>query len=196
MSGMVEDRERAAVHPIDFWTDYSPAADGQIHPIDWVRWVKKGASGATTEDKVSRVQKHDPAIWAVVQPFYEHWKKGQDAPVDGTPIDAAPFITAGLAKTLKGMHIFSVEDFAAVEDSTLGRMNVPGVRALREKAKAFLDAQHNVSGVASELAALREQVALLMAEKAEIEQTADALAAEAGKPRRGRPPKVSVAMEA
>jgi hypothetical protein len=72
----------------------------------------------------------------------------------------------------------------------LVKLGVPGIRTIQGKARAFLDAQRNMAGVASELAALREQVAALTADRNEIAETADALAADAGK-RRGRPPRAS-----
>jgi hypothetical protein len=185
----------AAIHPVEFWTEYVPDAAGPV-PVDWVRWVKKGVSnGATTEDKVARVQKHDAAIWAVLEPHYAAWKRGQDAPVDGIPLDAAPFATRDLVKVLASVHIRSVEDLANAEDAALSKLNIPGIRGTREKARAFLDAQANVAGVASELAALREMVARLQSERDEAMQTSDAMAAVAGRPRRGRPPSVAAEPE-
>lgn len=184
--------ETAAIHPLEFWTDYEPAPDGGHVPKDWVRWVKKGVSnGATTEDKVARVEKHDPAVWAVVGPAYAAWKRGQDAPVSGTPLDAAPFMTREMVKVLGQYHIRSIEDLANAEDAGLAKLNVPGIRGTRDKARAFLDAQRNVSGVAAEVAALREQIAQMQAERDEALQTADTMAAAAGKPRRGRPPNMA-----
>ena len=181
--------ETAAIHPIEFWTDYQPGPSGDMAPADWVRWVKKGVSnGATTEDKIARVQKHDPAVWAVVEAHYNAWKRGQDAPVNGIPLDAAPFMTREMVKVLAQYHIRSIEDLANAEDAGLGKLNIPGIRATRDKARAFLDAQRNVAGVAGELAALREMVAQMQAERDEALQTADTMAMAAGKPRRGRPP--------
>jgi hypothetical protein len=181
----------AAIHPVEFWTEYAPDAAGPV-PVDWVRWVKKGVSnGATTEDKVARVQKHDVAIWEVLRPHYEAWKRGQDAPVSGIPLDAAPFATREMVKVLASVHIRSVEDLANAEDAALSKLNIPGIRATREKARAYLDAHANVAGVTEELAALREMVARLQGERDEAMQTSDAMAAVAGRPRRGRPPSVS-----
>lgn len=185
----------AAIHPVEFWTDYTPSANGP-EPHDWVRWVKKGVTnGATTEDKVARVQKHDVAIWDVLRPHYEAWKRGQSAPVDGIPLDAAPFMTREMVKVLAGVHIRSVEDLANAEDASLSKLNIPGIRAIRAKAQAYLDAQANVAGVTEELAALREMVARLQGERDEAVQTSDAMAAVAGRPRRGRPPSVAAEPE-
>lgn len=186
----------AAIHPIEFWTDYQPGPDGQMVAHDWARWIKKGVSnGATTEDKVARVRRHDPMVWAVLERHYEAWKRGQDAPVEGTPLDAAPFVSREMVKVLAQYHIRSVEDLANAEDAGLAKLNVPGIRATRDKARAFLEAQRNVAGVAHELAQLREMVATLQRERDEAVQTSDAMAAVAGRPRRGRPPSVTADAE-
>lgn len=182
----------AAIHPVEFWTDYTPGTNGLVVAVDWVRWVKKGVTnGATTEDKVARVRRHDVAIWAVLGRFYDAWKEGQVAPITGTPLDAAPFMTREIVKVLAGVHIRSVEDLANGEDASLAKLNIPGIRGLRDKARAYLDSQANLAGVVEELAALREEVVRAKAEAAEATRTADAMAEVAGKPRRGRPPNVA-----
>ncbi len=192
MSATMESRETVAIHPLEFWTDYQPNAAGGVDGHDWVTWVKKGVTnGATTSDKIARVRKHDPAIWAVLERHYAAWKDGQSAPATGTPLDAMPSMTREVVKVLASVHVRSVEDFVAAEDAALSRLNVPGIRAMREKARAFLDAQANTAGVAAELAALREQVAMLTEANAQAVQAADALAEAAGRPRRGRPPNVA-----
>ncbi len=186
--------ETAAIHPVEFWTDYTTTPAGDVVPVDWVRWVKKGVSnGATTEDKVERVRKHDPIVWGVIGRFYDAWKEGQGAPVVGTPLDALPFMSREVVKVLAQVHIRSAEDLVNGEDAALARLNIAGIRGLRDKARAYLDAAANTAGVAAELAALREEVKRLAAERDEASQTADALALAAGRPRRGRPPNVAAA---
>lgn len=187
MSVTLEDRrDVAAIHPLAFWTDYQPAADGAMEPHEWVRWVKKGdAFGATTEEKVSRAQRI-PAVWDALRPHYEAWKRGQDVVVEGTPLDAVPFVTKELVAVFARVHIRSVEDLANAEDAALSRLNIPGVRTLQRKARAFLDAQSNTAGLASELAALRELVESQRAEMAEMAEARDQMAAESGRRKRSR----------
>ena len=117
MTGTMDNREVAAIHPIKFWTDYQPGPNGTRVEADWVRWVKKGTTNqSTTEDKVVRVQK-DAAVWAALGRHYEAWKAGQAAPVNGTPLDAVPFMTAELAEELRRVHVLTIEDLAAAEDA-------------------------------------------------------------------------------
>lgn len=186
MSATLDDRrDVAAIHPLKFWVEYEDVK-GELVAKDWVQWVKKGdAFGSTTSEKVARAEK-DASVWAVIEPHYKAWKAGQDAPVNGMPLDAAPFMTRELAEVLKRVHVRSVEDFAALEDAAITRLNLPGMRAMQKKAKAFLDAQASLSGVASEVAMLRDMVEQLRAEKAEAEATAQQFASESGRRRRSR----------
>lgn len=184
MSLSLDDRrDVAAIHPQRFWTEYKEA-DGSLTPEEWVEWVKKGdAHLSTTADKIARV-KRDAPLWAAVQPYYDAWKRGQDAPINGMPLDAAPFATKELVEVLKRVHIRSVEDLANAEDAALAKLNIPGIRMTQQKARAFLDAQANLSGVASEIAALRALVEQQAAEISEISQARDTLAAETGRRKR------------
>lgn len=184
MSVTLDDRrEVAAIHPLRFWTEYEGDA---LEPRDWVEWVKKGdAFGSTTAEKVARAQKDGP-VWEAIRPYYDAWKRGQDAPINGIPLDAAPFATKQLVEILARVHIRSVEDLANAEDAALARLNIPGIRTTQQKAKAFLDAQANLTGVASELATLRAMVEQLQAENGELAQARDTLAAETGRRRRSR----------
>jgi hypothetical protein len=178
-------RDAAAIHPLKFWTDYEEK-NGELVAKEWVEWVKRGDQhAATTADKVARVQRDGP-LWDALRPHYEAWKRGQDAPIEGIPLDAAPFATKELVAMLARVHIRSVEHLAGAEDAALVKLNIPGIRTLREKARAFVDAQQNLSGVASELAALRAMVEQQRAEIGELSQSRDTLAAESGRRRRSR----------
>jgi len=182
---MDETRERAAIKPLRFWVEYRDTANGEMAGDDWVEWVKKGdMHAATTAEKVARV-KRDPILWGALEPFYAAWKKNEDAPIDGMPLAAVPFMSRELVDALARVHIRSLEDFIGAGDADLARMNVPGVRAMQAKARAFKDAQAT-AGIAAELAALRAQVETLTAEKAEAERTVETLAAETGRRRRTR----------
>lgn len=178
-----ERRDVAAIHPLKFWTEYEGDA---ATPADWVEWVKKGdAFGATTQEKVVRA-KRDRPVWEALRPFYEAWQRGQDAPINGMPLDAAPFMSKQLIEVLNRVHIRSVEDLANAEDAALSKLNIPGIRTTQAKARAFLDAQANLSGVASELAALRAMVEQQRSELAEAALARDTMAAESGRRRRSR----------
>lgn len=188
LSPALEPQNLPAIHPVEFWTDYQPRGDGQYDPVDWVRWVKKGQiNGATTEDKVARVEKHNKAAWSVLQPYYEAWKKKEDAPVNGTPLDACPFVTREQVKVLAGFHLKSAEDVASLEDSALSRIGIPGVRALQQKARAFVEAQKGQAIVAEAMASRDALIEQQAQELAELRRTVEHLAAQSGRTRRQRP---------
>jgi hypothetical protein len=187
MSVSLDDRrDVAAIHPLRFWTDYTDAGDGSMVPAEWVEWVKKGdAHGATTAEKVSRAQKM-PVIWDALRPHYDAWKRGQDVVTDGTPLDAVAFATRELCQALARVHIRSVEDLVGAEDAALTRLNIPGIRGIQAKARAFLEAQRNTAGVASALAERDERLAAQKAELDELRRTVEELASAAGKRQRTR----------
>lgn len=146
----------SAVRVLEFWTDHVPDADAKLVPVDWVRWAKVGSNGATTDEKVERIRKNNPVVWEGIRVAYERWKAGQDAPVNGTPLEAWPGLSKGQLASLKLLNILSVEDLAGVNDAALDRIGM-GARALRDRAQKFIAAQTDgTAALAARLAALEE----------------------------------------
>lgn len=151
------DHEPAHIFPLKFWIDYEQTDGEELNPVEWVQWTKKGTTNAaTTEDKISRVRK-DPAKWDVLSRYYDAWKKQEQAPVDGYPLDAWPGVTKEQARVLKERHVLSVEDLANSSQADLGRLGLPGILGLQGKAKAFLEARQSTAPVAAEVAHLRDE---------------------------------------
>jgi hypothetical protein len=196
MSGTGQSREPVAIMPIEFWTEY--AGEGaSLVASDWVRWVKKGDSArSTVSEKISRLKKGmvGEEIWAVIKPYYDRWKNGQDAPIVGMPLDAAPFATKEMVRVLAQVEIRSVEDLANAEEAALNKLPIPGIMGMRAKAKALLDARANLAPVSEELAALRQQVEALQREKNEALELADEMAKEVDKKRSRKPEGVSAVL--
>ena len=69
---------------------------------------------------------------------YEAFKKSQDAPEEGTPIEEWAPIGASQALELKSSHVRTVEHLAGLSDSQLAKVVPMGGYGLREKAKAWL----------------------------------------------------------
>lgn len=190
-----------AIVPLNFWIEYEPQPEGTMKEIEKVEWSRKGTQNTTTVEKISRLSKPglDGAvtpIWEALKPFYERWKEGKEAPVNGTPLAAWPGATPHLVKALEPYHIRSVEDLADLTDGTMARIPLPGIRSFRETAKAFLAAQSSTAPVAGELAALREQNENQSRQIAELTELVQSLAADKGidlddKPKRGRPKKAA-----
>lgn len=160
-----------SIFPLNFWVEYDPQPDGTMKEVEKVEWARKGTQNTTTVEKISRLQKHGSDEWNMLKPYYERWKEGKEAPIDGTPLAAWPGATPQLVKALEPYHIRSIEDLANLTDGTLPKIPVPGIRGFREQAKAYVAAASTTAPVASELAALRAQNASLetrLAEMAEI----------------------------
>jgi hypothetical protein len=182
---------------VEFRTDYKPQPDGSQKPIEWVSWVKKGVQGTPpiTEEKISRLMKSpENPIWQVIKPYYDRWKEGQGAPIDGTPLAAWPGATPQLVKALEPANIRSVEDLARMEDSSISKLAIPHLREKQKQARAYLEAMISTSAVASENLKLRETVEAMQARMAELEGALKDMEAEEEAPkRRGRPPKMVMA---
>lgn len=128
----------AAVIPLNFWTDQEQVKDtGEFVTVDYVEWQKKGDPRHCGGGKIRVIQKHEPAVWEALKPAYEAWKKGEDAPVNGTPIDVWPPVTKRMAQHLKMQGLRTVEDIAGATDADLERMGMGGV-SLREKARTYI----------------------------------------------------------
>lgn len=156
-----------AIIPLDFWEDYKPQPDGSQKAEERVKWTRRGAQGAETSEAIHRLKRDNGPIWQALKPYYDAWKAGKEAPVNGTPLAAWPGATPHLVKALIPFHIKSVEDLAALEEGTMARCGVPSIRKMKANAQAFIDAQKNTAAVAGEVAQLRE---LALSQAAEIEE--------------------------
>lgn len=167
--GDVTERQIGVV-PLEFWTDHAKVAGSdELTPIDWARWARIGSNGATTEDKVERVKKHNPIIWQALQKPYEAWKAGQDEPIDGTPLEAWPGVTRGQVAHFKLLNIRTVEELAGVNDATMDRLGL-GARALVARAKDFVANKNSgVTALAAQKAELEERLLSMMSRVEELE---------------------------
>lgn len=162
-----------SIVPVEFWTDHVPVeGSDELKAVDWARWSRIGTNGSTTEERVDRLKKHNQIVWGALKPAYEAWKSGQDAPVDGTSVEAWPGVTRGQVAHLKLLNIRTVEALALADDATMDRIGL-GSRALVSKARSFVEARDSgVSKLAAEKAALEGQLAALVERVAELEERA------------------------
>lgn len=87
--------------------------------------------------------------------WYDAFKKGQEAPSEGTPLEEWGGVTRSLVEELRFFHIRTVEQVAALDDAKLQRAIPMGGHALREKARRYL-AQAEGSAPVDALAAENE----------------------------------------
>lgn len=198
------------VTAIQFWTDYEPDPENpaQMRPVDWVKWGKRGQfAGAANVDKVARVMKPlksmaddgvmDPnPVWVAIEPQYQAWKKGQAAPVNGTPLDAWSALTKAQAQAFRDAGYLAVEHIAGIEDGEMNKVRLPDVRRLRDLARAYVQHRENFAGTELRMAAQDAEIAELKAQLAEAVSGLQRVAGDEP-PRRGpgRPRKVAEEME-
>lgn len=200
---------RLTVVALQFWTDYEPdpANPGQMRAVDWVKWAKRGdLSTAANVDKVNRVRQplksmlDDGAmepnpVWIAIEGAYEAWKKGQDVPADGTPLDAWSALSKAQAKAFRDAGFAAVEHIALIEDAQIAKVRLPDVRRIRDLARAYVAHRENNAAVEASLAAQAGEIEALKQQLAEATAALHRLAddGEGEAPRRGpgRPRKVS-----
>lgn len=148
-----------------FWTEYAPDPQdpAKMIGVDWVEYGPAGSLDRTsTRAKIislSALQPmHDqgnPAIvmahmkWDVIRPAYEAWKKGQEAPVSGTPLAAWNGVSPEQAEILRSRSIRSVEEVAALTDAHIERIALPNLRSIIAAAKRFVESADTMRFAAS-----------------------------------------------
>jgi hypothetical protein len=104
------------------------------------------------------------------QANYERWKKGEEMPLDGTPIKGWAVISPAQMTNLIAINILTVEDLAAANEEGLRRIGM-GARELQNKAKSWLAQAKDKGPLTMENASLKAENEALKsrAEKAEAQ---------------------------
>lgn len=145
----------------------STAASGgipQYRTVDFVKMIKRGGNGQSVSEPIAWVRTN-PNLWPTVEPAYEAWRKGQTLQQSGTGLAMWPPMTPAIMKRLEAVHIYTVEELAALTDSNVQALGI-GIRELRDKARAWVDAEKGRGAVAAELEARDRQIAELKAQMA------------------------------
>lgn len=96
-----------------------------------------------------------PREWAAAyKDAYKAWKEGCEAPVNGVAVENWPGISPSQVKTLRSLHIRTIEDMAAANEEVIARIGMGG-RALKQRAIDWLTSSKNTGTAAEELSALR-----------------------------------------
>lgn len=177
------------VIPLNFRSDFVPDRHnpGELKEVHKVDLVKKGTNGECTPWSIPALKK-DMQLWPFVEPYYEYWLKGQEAPTEGIPLDVLPFLPPQIVKHLQNIHIRTAEDLARTTDSDLERIGM-GARGWRAKAQAYLEAKAD-SRLAAEHADLKLANEQLQGEVEELKEQVAGLMADKPKRGPGRPKKV------
>lgn len=191
------ENRRPTVVALEFWRDYEPDREkpGEMRAVDWVRWARRGdLTYATNEDKITRIAKpmraggdgggqEDNPVWLGIRGAYEAWKTGQETPLEGTPLDAWPALTKVQVETFRAAQYRTIEDVAEITDGQLGRVRLPDMRQLRDKARTYIAAKQNSAAIEAQMAARDRKLETMEAELAEARAALARLAGD--EPRRG-----------
>jgi hypothetical protein len=115
---------------------------------------------------------HERADW--LRPYYEAYMRGEEAPVQGTPLSAWAGLRPEQVEVLKLSGLKTVEDVAAMTETHLTSIKLPALREIKGQAQHFLDSADQTR-FAAKLAEKDEQVALLKAENMERDEQIRAL---------------------
>lgn len=100
-----------------------------------------------SEERVQFIQPGNPnsPVQLVTNAERERWpeqyaafRRGEEATVDGTPLEQWPFLKKNHVLELKAMGIFTVEQAAGLPDQACQKIGMGGT-AIRENAKAYLN---------------------------------------------------------
>lgn len=131
-------------------------------------FVKIVPIGDRTTEIIREATEKDKERFA---PWYEAFKKNQEMPVSGTPLEEWPSVGVAKIKELKSANVRTVEELAAISDAHLKAIGLGGVE-LREKARAFLEAAKDGAAIqkyADENTKLKEEIQFLNKKIEELE---------------------------
>lgn len=94
---------------------------------------------------------------------YDHWLKGEETPLEGTPIKDWPPLSPSQRSNLINVRVYTVQDLANANESTLTLMGM-GARELQQKAQNWLQS-------ATDLGKITEQVSALQVANKRLEAT-------------------------
>lgn len=111
---------------------------------EWLKGIEEGVK-----------QERIPAEWLTAyRNALENFRNGLENPETGTSIKDWPVATPSQIRILEDLNIRTVEDVAAMHDEALSRIGI-GARALKERAKAWLESANDIGKIAGEIEKLR-----------------------------------------
>jgi hypothetical protein len=102
-----------------------------------------------------------PVNWfSAFQESYNFWKKGEEVPLDGTPIKGWPLLSPAAQKEMISAGIRTVEDLAVFSDSELSILGT-GAISFKAKAQSWLAAAKDTGKLAEKITAQNTRMAEL-----------------------------------
>lgn len=121
-----------------------------------------------------------PPEWAMkYRSAYEHFLRGEEAPVNGIPIGMWEGISPAERASCKAIHILTVEDLAVANEEAKRRLGM-GALDLVSRAKKYLDAASGPGALLAENRDLQEKYKASEARRTALEERVMALEAKFG----------------
>ncbi len=116
------------------------------------------------------IKKVDAAAKQRFGPQYEHWKRTQEQPAEGTPLEMVPFLNPAQVKELKALNVPTLEHLANLHDGAIQKIGLGGLELVR-KAQAYIKAAGDnsvVTKLAAENHRLKAEIETLKAQIAQV----------------------------
>lgn len=143
---------------------------------DFVGITNPGSRDEVVRRAEDKAKEDEFIAWA-----YRKWKATREQVTDGTPLETVPFLNKAQVAELKGLAIHSLETLAAAPDTAVQRMM--GLRELKKKAQAYLDAAKDsavVTKLQGELEKRDQEIELLKAQMKQMSARFDEAMAKQG----------------
>lgn len=118
------------------------------------------------------ISKVTPKLRETYGPQYEHWRKTEEQPSTGTPLETVPFLNIAQVRELRGVNIDSLEHLASLSDAMKQKIGM-GATELVRKAQAYIAAgtgSVDMSRVIAENEILKRDNAALKAQIVDVNQ--------------------------
>lgn len=123
----------------EHWVTYSPAhSPVNTQTTERVRLLFPDPT-RMGEDQDGEKLRYMTAVWSQIEPAFEAFQKGQEIPLNGTPLAAWSGVSPEQAEILRQSAIRTVEEVSRLTDGQIERVRLPNVRDLRAQAILFLE---------------------------------------------------------
>jgi hypothetical protein len=121
-----------------------------------------------------------PETWATAfEEKFKSWLKGEEVPLNGTPIKTWPVISPSASKAIIQAGFLTVEDLAQAADSEVSSIGT-GAISYKQKAIHWLEQASSSGKIVERLSALEAQLSDLLRTNAELVKENSALKIKAG----------------
>ncbi len=125
----------------------APAGTRDLIEREATEWLKNIEEGVT--------QERIPSFWfSAYSKALDDFKNSRETPEFGTPVKDWPSLSPAEVKMLLDINIRTVEELAECSEEGVMRIGMGG-RALKQKAKAWLESANDIGKVAAEVEKLR-----------------------------------------